>query len=143
MGILYHQVHIHSSQEILYKAIVKEIGSWWDKPKEVKKDESLILEFNPGSQHGLLRMKVLTLEPNSRVEWECISIHPPSSPASAWTGTYIIFKITEKGSVTILDFYHVGWDEKSEYYGFCNYHWGEALQNLKKWCESQNSGSKV
>ena len=67
------------------------------------------------------------------------------SPASAWTGTHVVFDIarraappwaTERVDTAVLDFRHSGWDERSEYLGFCNFHWGEALQKLKRWCES-------
>ena len=32
---------------------------------------------------------------DKRVEWECISSHPVESPASDWTGTHVIFEISE------------------------------------------------
>jgi hypothetical protein len=34
--------------------------------------------------------------------------------------------------LTVLDFRHSGWDEKSEYLGFCNFAWGETLLMLKQ-----------
>lgn len=125
----------------MYTLIATESGisRWWDAPKAVKDAEGTILEFRPGERHGVLRMRVLDLAPNRRVEWQCISTHPQSSPASAWTGTHVIFEISEKNGATILDFRHTGWDEASPYFGFCNYHWGEALQKLKQVCESGNS----
>jgi len=82
-------------------------------------------------------MTVLELARNRRVEWECISSHPRSSPASAWTGTHVIFEIAEREHRTVLDFRHAGWDESNEYFGFCNYHWGVALHKLAQWCESR------
>ena len=84
-------------------------------------------------------MKVLERIESQRVEWQCISIHSDSSPASAWTGTHVIFEITERDQRTILDFRHAGWDDGSAYLGFCNYQWGVALQKLKNICESQSS----
>src|SRR5262249_13310559 len=38
-----------------------------------------------------------------------ISTHPKTSPASAWTGTHVLFEITERGNTAILDFRHSGW----------------------------------
>ena len=63
-----------------------------------------VLEFSPGAEHGVLRMKVLERVQGKRVEWECISTHPKNNPASAWTGTHIIFEITERENMAILDF---------------------------------------
>ncbi|MEP6878350.1 MAG: SRPBCC domain-containing protein [Nitrosospira sp.] len=139
MATLYHQVWVNASTVKLYEAISTEkgIGSWWDKPRAAELAIGSVLEFSPGAEHGVLRMKVLERVQGKRVEWECISTHPKNSPASAWTGTHIIFEITERENMAILDFRHSGWDENSEYFGFCNYHWGVALQKLKQWCESQ------
>ena len=85
-----------------------------------------------------------------RVEWEFISTHPKSSPASAWTGTHVIWEISERDNVAalsgfgkngdriaILDFRHSGWDENSEYLGFCSFAWAMVLQKLKQVCESK------
>ena len=78
----------------LYEAISTEkgIGSWWDKPRAAEWDIGPILEFSPGAEHGVLRMKVLERIQGKRVEWECISTHPKNSPASAWTGNISFLK---------------------------------------------------
>jgi hypothetical protein len=34
--------------------------------------------------------------------------------------------------MTVLEFRHSGWDESSEYFGFCNFAWGETLLMLKQ-----------
>jgi hypothetical protein len=38
--------------------------------------------------------------------------------------------------MTVLEFRHSGWDESSEYFGFCNFAWGATLMMLKQWCEA-------
>jgi hypothetical protein len=99
-------------------------------------------------------MKVVDLTPAKRVEWEIISSHPKQSPASAWTGTHIIFEIEERPSpgrwmglenegqpMAVVNFQHSGWDDTSEFFGFCNYAWGVTLDMLRNWCESdEDSG---
>jgi len=67
------------------------------------------------------------------IEWECISTHPKTSPASAWTGTHVVFEITQRAPMSleitrrkhmaVLDFRHSGWDEANEYFGYCNFGW--------------------
>jgi hypothetical protein len=39
--------------------------------------------------------------------------------------------------MAVLEFRHSGWNEDNEYFGFCNFAWGETLLMLKQWCESQ------
>jgi len=108
-----------------------------------------VLEHNPGPEHGVVKLKVVETVPSKRVEWECISTHPKSSPASVWTGTHFIFELTERNDgviskggkenphLTILDFRQTGYDEKSEFVGSNNFAWGQVLQNLKQVVESQ------
>lgn len=73
------------------------------------------------------------LIPNGRIEWECISKHPASSPASAWTGTHFVFELAENaGAVTTVDFSQVGYDEQSQFFKFNKDAWAEVMQNLKK-----------
>ena len=114
-------------------------------------DRGLVLEHNPGPEHGAVKLRVVELVPNKRVEWECISTHPISSPASAWTGTHFIFKLAERDNgassgsnpsqmrATTLDFCQDGYDERSEFFESNKLAWGEVLQNLKQVVESQRS----
>jgi len=149
MATLHHEIWINAPTAKVYEAVATEagIGSWWDKPKAVRSGEGLAWEFNPGPEHGVLVAKVIEMAPDRRVEWEFVSTHPRNSPAFAWTGTHVIFEISrravppwaaEKADVTIVDFRHSGWDERSEYFGFCNFSWGEALGKLKQRCESES-----
>jgi uncharacterized protein YndB with AHSA1/START domain len=148
MAELYHQVWIAAPSAPVYEAIATEAGiaGWWDTPKAVRSDSGVVLEFSPGPEHGVLRAKVVAAIPDRRIEWEFVSTHPRNSPAFAWTGTRVSFEITrravppwaaERVDTAIVDFRHIGWDERSEYLGFCNFAWGEALQKLKQWCESR------
>jgi uncharacterized protein YndB with AHSA1/START domain len=120
------------------------IGNWWDKQTATETDGGVVLEHNPGAEHGVVRLRVVELVPDKRVEWECISTHPKSSPAFAWSGTHFIFDIVERdnregshGRVTALDFTQTGYDERSEFFDSNKSAWGQVLQNLKRVVESQ------
>ena len=147
MATLCHEVWINTPTSRVYEKLSNADGlsEWWTRHTPTETDQGLVLESNPGPEHGVVRMKVLDLKQNSRVEWECRSTHPPSSPASAWTGTHITFEITrrsvppwakEKTDMAILTLRHSGWDDASEFIGFCNFQWALALQKLKQVCES-------
>jgi uncharacterized protein YndB with AHSA1/START domain len=153
MAIIHHQVSINAPVAKVYQAIsaADGIGTWWDKQTPIQTDRGLVLEHNPGPEHGVVKLRVVELIPNKRVEWECISTHPKSSPASAWTGTHFIFELVERGDGTVsgsgrdqdktttLDFRQVGYDEQSEFFGSNNFAWGQVLQNLKQVVESRRS----
>jgi uncharacterized protein YndB with AHSA1/START domain len=147
-----HQVWINASVAKVYKALATAdgLGSWWAPHTSTETDAGLVLAHTPGAEHGDVKMKVLDTVQDRRVEWEIISTHPKRSPASAWTGTHIIFEVTERENpgpwlgisnrrrhMAALEFRHPGWDESSEYFGFCNFGCGETLLILKQWCESQ------
>ena len=151
MATIYHQVSINAPATTVYEAIstAEGIGTWWDKQTPTHTDRGLVLEHNPGPAHGVVKLRVVDLVPNKRVEWECISTHPKSSPASAWTGTHFTFDIAEhsesaasSGSgpnrdlTTTLDFRHTGFDEQSVFFGSNNFAWGQVLRNLKEVVES-------
>ena len=152
MTTLHHQVWIDAPVAKVYSAIAaaEGLGRWWAPHTSTETAAGLVLAHNPGEEHGEVRMKVLATVPNRRVEWEVISTHPRRSPASAWTGTHIVFELAERDNpgrwlgldervrrLTVLDFRHTGWDEHSEFLGFCNFAWGETLLMLKQWSESR------
>ena len=106
MATLYHQVWINAPAARVYEALstAEGISNWWDKQTATATDRGLVFEHNPGPEHGVVQLHVLQMVPNKRIEWECISTHPKSSPASAWTGTHFSFDITPRENMAILDF---------------------------------------
>ena len=151
MATIHHQLAIAAPVSQVYAAIAsaEKIGSWWDRQKPLQTPKGLVLEHDPGPEHGAVRLRVVQLVPDRRVEWECVSTHPKTSPASAWTGTRFIFEITRgespaarfggerAGPLTTLDFRQEGYDESSEFAGFNNFAWAQVLQNLKLVVETQ------
>jgi hypothetical protein len=157
MATIHHQLAILALAAKVYEAIstADGIGTWWDKQTSMLTNRGVVLEHNPGPEHGVVKLRVVEQVPNKSVEWECISIHPHSSPASAWTGTHFIFEISELESTAsaaerscsgctldnynTVDFRHTHYDEQSKFLGFNNFAWGQVLQNLKQVVESQSS----
>lgn len=151
MATLHHQVWIKAPARRVYDALATAEGlRWWAPHTSTQTDDGLVLAHSPGPAHGDVQMKVIESLPAERITWEIISTHPERSPASAWTGTRMRFEISEQPSpghwmgmdnegetMTVVDFYHGGWDEQSEFIGFCNYAWGVVLDMLRNWCESE------
>jgi uncharacterized protein YndB with AHSA1/START domain len=152
MATLYHQVWIDAPVSTVYKALAtaEGLGSWWAPHTSTETDAGVVLAHGAGSEHGEVRLQVLDATPDKRVEWGVISTHPARSPASAWTGTHITFELADRENpghwlgisalgprLAVLEFRHHGWDEDSDYFGFCNFAWGETLLMLKQWCESR------
>lgn len=138
MATIHHQVSINAPVAKVYEAIATAdgISTWWDPQTPVETDHGLVLEHNPGPEHGVVQLRVVELVPDKRVEWECISTHPKSSPASVWTGTHFIFEINGAGGAATVDFYQTGYDERSEFFEFNSSAWEQVLQNMKRVVES-------
>jgi len=141
MATIHHELSINAPVAKVYEALAsaERIGTWWDKHTSVQTDRGLVLEHDPGPEHGVVRFLVVELAPNRRVEWECISVHPKSSPASAWTGTHFTFELEgrDQAHTTKLDFRQLGYDERSEFFKANEAAWGEVLQSLKRVVEAQ------
>ena len=135
MTTIHHQVQIDAPVARVYESLARadEISKWWDKQTPRTTEGGVVLEHNPGPEHGIVQLRVVELIPNMRVEWECISTHPASSPASAWTGTHFIFDLTKHGdSGTTLDFRQTNYDERSAFFENNKNAWLQVLQNLKR-----------
>jgi uncharacterized protein YndB with AHSA1/START domain len=140
MATIHHEVSIEAPLGTVYQAIAtpEKIGTWWDKQTAVQTDRGQVLEHNPGPEHGVVKMRVVEQVTNNRIEWECISNHPASSPAAAWTGTHFIFELVPgAGNATTLDFRQTGYDPDSKFRASNTSAWADVLQNLKRVVESQ------
>lgn len=141
MAEIRHTLTIQAPVAKVYEALAsaERIGTWWDKHSSTQTERGLVLEHDPGPEHGPVRLLVVASTPNRLVDWECVSHHPASSPASAWTGTHFRFELEphDGDSATRLDFRQLGYDERSPFFAGNQTAWGEVLANLKRVVESQ------
>jgi uncharacterized protein YndB with AHSA1/START domain len=139
MATIHHQVLVDAPLTSVYQAIATPDGvsTWWDKQTPRQTPDGLVLEHNPGAEHGIVRLRVVELVPDERIEWECISTHPESSPASAWTGTQFIFDLSLRGQATAVDFRQIGYDDRSPFFPTNREAWRTVLENLKRVVEAQ------
>jgi uncharacterized protein YndB with AHSA1/START domain len=138
LATIHHELLLDAPVTRVYDAIATAdgISTWWDKQTARRTERGLVLEHNPGAEHGIVQLRVVDLVPHSRVEWECISTHPPTSPASVWTGTHFIFELTPTGRQTKVDFRQTGYDDASRFFASNRDAWRAVLENLKRVVES-------
>lgn len=131
MPDIIHFFQIKSPAEKVYKAITTKEGidGWWTEENTADSKVGSIIEFNFGEQYQN-RMKVLTLVENKLVEWECLE------GDLEWVGTKYKFEIMEEEQSCWIRFSHTDWDEQTDFYGMCNYHWGLYMKSLKSFCEA-------
>jgi len=81
------ELHFNAPAAKVYRAIATKDGpsNWWTRFCEVSEKVGGVSKFNFPKADFFANMKVVTLEPNSLVEWECVdSKHPDNS---GWSGS--------------------------------------------------------
>src|SRR6185369_13656439 len=127
MATIRHQLLIRADQDKIFEALTTQEGlsNWWTRTCTCKPEVGFENEFRFGEQF-LNRMKILDLQKDKRVEWECVE------GADEWIGTHVIFDIEEKPDGKIfLNFQHAGWKDATEFFSNCNFNWGRFLLSLK------------
>lgn len=130
MTTIRHNVAIKASPEKIFSAVTTQEGleSWWAKQTIAKPEVGFVNVFTFGKFRN--EMKVTTLSPNKKVEWECIN------SIDEWIGTTISFDLEEKDGRTILRFAHSGWSAVTDTFAGCNYDWALFMKSLKSLCET-------
>src|SRR5438874_4071006 len=98
MATIRHQVLIDAPVAKVYEAIstADRIGTWWDKQTATQTDRGVVLEHNPGPEHGVVKLRVVELVPNKRVEWECIDRKSTRLNSSHVEISYAVFCLKKK-----------------------------------------------
>jgi len=102
----------------------------WTKKLKVKPEINHIHEFDFDEGY-VTKMKLTRLTKNQMV-WDCIASDED------WTGTQVVFDLSEKDGVTTVILRHQNWRSVNDYFRFCSYHWAMFLYRLKTYCESKN-----
>lgn len=130
-----HRVGIKSSVDQVYKALATREGlaGWWttDTQGESKIGGTLRFRFSAGGRDiGGFEMKVLELQPSTRVLWQVLD-----GPAE-WIGTKISFELKQEGDYSIVMFKHQGWKEPGEMMHHCSTKWAIFLMSMKSLVET-------
>lgn len=90
------------------------------------------------------KQEVRELKPNTKVVWLVTESHLNFTlNPSEWTGTTIIFDVTESNGRTTLTFTHVGLLPKMECYGACSDGWEQLIQQSLYSLITTGKGKKV
>lgn len=118
-----------------------QIALWWVPHRVVASAQGLMITHDPGPEHGDVALLVREQQPYQRIVWECISSHPASSPAAAWTGTQFVFELAPAESdprSVRLRFRQLGYDASSPFFAFNRTAWQDVIQSLKRVAEAHS-----
>lgn len=146
MPHILHEIWIDAPRAAIYPLLstAEGVSQWWDRQTEVREGGAVFWEHSPGPEHGTVRMRVVERVDGRRIVWDCVSQHPPSTPAAEWTGTRLTFELFDRGEVdtasqawarsipaqSVLRFTHADWATEDGYFAFCNSAWGSVLSAL-------------
>jgi uncharacterized protein YndB with AHSA1/START domain len=132
MKQILHAVHIHAAPSQVYRALTTGAGlaGWWTKQVEIDEQVNGVIRFTfAGDFHP--EMRQTTLEPDRRVEWQCVGGH------ANWQDNTFTFALDERKGETLLMFaQHYARELSDEVYGIYNFNWGYYLNSLKRLCEA-------
>ena len=131
MADIRHLVVIDAPVDSVYRALTEQAGlaGWWTTDTIAEPEVGSIAEFRFGDRY-YDAMRVVRLEQNRRVEWECIEGH------EEWVGTTFAFSLEVEDGRTVLRFEHGNWAAMTDFFANCNYHWGFYMRSLKSYCET-------
>ena len=126
-----HLVVIDGPVDTVYRAITEQSGlaGWWTEQTVAEPTVGSIAEFRFGDRYHD-KMRVVALEQNKRVEWECFE------GDEQWVGTTFVFDLEAGKDQTTLRFSHGNWRAMTDFFAHCNYHWGFYMRSLKTYCET-------
>jgi len=133
MEKIFHVFDIKAPAAKVYEAIstLHGLSGWWAKDTSGSPAIGGEIRFGFGGYYNIMKVKEL-LE-NKFVQWEVIYSNFPSG--YEWIGTIISFTLEEqKDGITSVIFEHSNWQEATDFFGVCNFHWGVSMVSLKLLC---------
>lgn len=119
---------VDNSKEEVFNAI-NDVRNWWQGEVEGHTDK-LNAEFSysvPGIHFS--KQKIVEITPNEKIEW-LITDSKLSfvKDQTEWTGTKIVFEISDVNNKTQVRFSHLGLVPEFECYGDCSNAWGKLVE---------------
>jgi len=119
---------VDNSPKEVFDAI-NNVRGWWQGAIEGN-SEKLNDEFGYTMRDiHYSKQKLVELIPNEKIVWLVIDSNLSSfDNKSEWTGTKIIFEITEINKKTQVRFTHIGLTPAFQCYGDCSWAWGQLIE---------------
>ena len=119
---------VDQSPQEAFKAI-NNVRGWWSEEIEGNTDKlNDEFKYHFEDVHNC-QIKVIELVPDKKVVWLVMNNYFKfTKDKSEWTGTKIIFEISEKGDKTQIRFTHLGLVPEYECYDICQNAWTTYIQ---------------
>lgn len=132
MADINHEIKIQASPEKIFKAIsnLSDLKAWHTAHIDGKSELNGVLSFN-GTGKPKFLWKLIQIEPNKKVTWECVE-----GPGDS-VGTKAIYTLSKEGDGrTLVLLSHTSWPGQEGNFRKCNTLWGILLHHLKNYVET-------
>jgi hypothetical protein len=119
---------VDNSKTEVFDAI-NNVRDWWQGEIEGSTDKlNAEFSYRMGEFH-FSKQKIVEIVPNERIVWLVTDSKLSfTKNQSEWTGTKIVFEISEVNNKTQIRFSHLGLVPEFECYGDCSNAWGQLIQ---------------
>jgi uncharacterized protein YndB with AHSA1/START domain len=127
-----HSIQISADPETIYPlvATAKGFGQWW--AADVTESAGAV-DLGFFNRATVYRLRLMVDKPPVQAQWTC-------ETGAEWSGTHIAFRLEKRGSGTVVQFAHSGWQADTDYFVSCNTTWGELMFRLKAAAEGKSRG---
>lgn len=139
MADINHEIKIQALPEKTFKALsnLNDLKGWHTAHMDGKPELNGTLSFN-GIGKPVFLWKVIELEPNKKVVWECIEGPGDSVGTKA---TYTLSKTADER--TLVELSHTSWPDQQGNFRKCNTLWGILLHHLKNYVETGKAAPAI
>jgi uncharacterized protein YndB with AHSA1/START domain len=129
-----HSIQIAAAPQIVHPLVASAEGfsRWWaaDVTEEKKTGNVVLGFFNRSTVYGLHPVQIAGPR---QAHWLCQS-------GKEWSGTRLLFDLSEQNGQTLVRFTHADWQSETDYFVACNTTWGELMFRLKAVAEGKTPG---
>lgn len=119
---------VDQSPEAVFNAI-NNVRGWWSENVEGNTDKPGVFYYGYQDIHRCT-CKITEFVPGRKIVWHVLQNYFSFvEEKTEWTGTDIVFEITQKGDKTELTFTHIGLVPKNECYDVCEDAWGTYINH--------------
>ena len=129
-----HKIGIQSSLAETYRALttLEGLAGWWTTDTEGESKVGGVIKFRFSGGDGF-DMKVLELQPDSRVLWQVVD-----GPED-WIGTKVSWDLRQEDDYTVVLFKHADWRTPVDFMHHCSTKWGVFQVSLKALLEGRKA----
>jgi len=129
-----HSIQIDAAPQVVHPLVAsaKGFSQWW--AADVNEDKSSgnieLGFFKRATVYGLHPIQIAV---PLQAHWLCES-------GKEWSGTRLLFDLTEQKGQTLLRFTHADWQSETDYFVACTTTWGELMFRIKAVAERKAPG---